>query len=868
MSGIRITIYLLLIMHVLPIVITQMLIIKYPFARKKTGWIIALICTAANILLNGLVLYEIIMYSKFNFLDLMNLTCSYKDISRLATSNIVSLVMSALIGIGIFVFVGRHYKAEYFFHFSSKSALLLVLAAIPIIMGYRYGNSGASHLAISEICRKTTAVDTSEYSWDADALDDGVCYIDIVNNGSLTYELDPIYLSDNIEELQVEQSLSGIAIKPGETYRFCMLSDQSLDIKKLGGSIVYLSDKFGNVVDSVEVPALNPDQSYVSTENGWQVINLVEIKEVVIVPVPTFSRESGFYDGAFELELTSEPGTTIYYTLDSSNPTAKSMKYTGAIRVYDRSVEDNKHPEYSGESPVDKCFIVRAVAVDSDGNPSNIITKSYFVDQDKYMDRTVVSLVSDPDGLFGDNGIYVTGKVYDEWYQNALANADEDGKIDRSKEPVKNYNKKGIDWERESNLEVFENRDLLLNQPVGIRIQGNAYRAATKKRFSIYARKEYGLSEYFDVNLINDHSQHSMLLRVGQGGDLHPICQVLGRERDVETTDFVTVDVFLNGEFWYTTYLFEKFNEKNLSQKYNLSKDNIVIYKAWGSLDWDKLRSGRNPLSSLWSFIKENDLADDNNYFRYNEILDIQSYIDWYVYNSYLLNLDYYETSNTIFWHTIVPENKQEGDTRWRLGLYDMDLGWRGNSAEIDGLYAYEVNPFTRFDSDKIASGWPIYLALKKSDIFCKQFVLTFMDLTNTVFLVENTTAVLNGVELSNTRYKARYQEFFDNRTEYVIPFMAEEFELTGTQETVKLSSNVSGTPITLNTISPELKASNGTYSWTGNYFTDYPVTVTANAPNFSYWEITANGNVQKLTDKTIEVPVSIGGVQIHAVFK
>ena len=46
------------------------------------------------------------------------------------------------------------------------------------------------------------------------------------------------------------------------------------------------------------------------------------------------------------------------------------------------------------------------------------------MNQDKYKDRTVISLVSDPDGLFGDDGIYVTGKAYDREYLAAYADMD------------------------------------------------------------------------------------------------------------------------------------------------------------------------------------------------------------------------------------------------------------------------------------------------------------------------------------------------------------------------------------------------------------------------------------------------------------
>ena len=863
MNGIRITIFLLIVMHILPIAITQLLILEYPFNKQKNGRIIKWISTVPNVLLNSLVLYEIIMYSKFSLIDFFNFTCSYQDVSRLTTSNIISLALSVLIGVGIHIGVNRYYKDEQILRFPSKCVLLLLFAAVPVILGYHYGHSGASHLAISEICRKTTVVDAAANSLDKDVIDDGVCYVVVINNGILTYEPDQIYLSDNMYDLQEQQLFQRDAIKPGETYQFYMLSDNSLDIKKSGGSIVYLSDKFGNIVDNVEVPALTKDECYKDMGTGWQVVSLAK-EEIVAVHAPSFSQESGFYDEAFEIELTAGPGTTIYYTLDSSNPTIESMKYSKPIYVYDRSKEENRYRSirnvqydylnrsFNGEKPVDKCFVIRAVAVDGDGNYSDIITKSYFVNQNKYTNRNVISLVSDPDGLFGDDGIYVTGKAYDEKYLEAYEKMDENGEIDTSNMPKANFWQKGIAWERESNLEVFKNADLLLSQPVGIRIQGANARYSVLKRFSIYARKEYSSSVYFDVNLLNDYRQHSMYLRQG---NLHAISQMIGKDRNVATTDFILVDVFLNGEFWYTTYLHEKFDERNFSQKYNLSKDNIAIStNGWTS---GAVAKGENPLSGLNDFIKENDFSDDEVYMRVSEMLDIQSYIDWYCINIFLRNLDYNERLNCLYWHTIIQEDNQEGDSRWRLGLYDMDLSWNGNRV-------YRTNPFKMYEPDVIAARWPIYVALKANRHFCKQFVLTFMDLINTNFSVENTLAIMEYLGIHN----ANYQEFCENRPAYIVPYMAEEFELTGTQETVTLSSNVSGTPITLNTISPELRPSMESFSWTGNYFTDYPVTVTANAPDFSYWEVTSNGGTHKFTDKTIEVPVSTGGVQIHAVYQ
>ena len=66
---------------------------------------------------------------------------------------------------------------------------------------------------------------------------------------------------------------------------------------------------------------------------------------------------------------------------------------------------------------------------------------------------------------------------------------------------------------------------------------------------------------------------------------------------------------------------------------------------------------------------------------------------------------------------------------------------------------------------------------------------------------------------------------YFANRPAYINDSLAETFSLTGTLVPVTLSVNdASMGEILLNTITPDLSSG----SWSGNYYTDYPVTVTA----------------------------------------
>ena len=93
--------------------------------------------------------------------------------------------------------------------------------------------------------------------------------------------------------------------------------------------------------------------------------------------------------------------------------------------------------------------------------------------------------------------------------------------------------------------------------------------------------------------------------------------------------------------------------------------------------------------------------------------------------------------------------------------------------------------------------------------------------------------------------------------------YLAKEFELTGSLETVTLynADEVKGT-VHINSATPVMK--NG--SWSGEYYTDYPISVTA-CPAEGYEFIGWSGSIDS-TEITIEVPVTNGGIEIRAEFQ
>ena len=100
-------------------------------------------------------------------------------------------------------------------------------------------------------------------------------------------------------------------------------------------------------------------------------------------------------------------------------------------------------------------------------------------------------------------------------------------------------------------------------------------------------------------------------------------------------------------------------------------------------------------------------------------------------------------------------------------------------------------------------------------------------------------------------------------RPEYMIEALRQEFDLYGTVEEVSLQTNDNEAgKIYINTTEADILDK----PWTGKYFTDYPIQVSAVAnPGYRFvgWQGT-----YEVTENVIEVPVIEGGVQLTAIFE
>lgn len=741
-----------------------------------------------------------------------------------------------------------------------KTVLFLAVSGSVLIAaaGEAVCEAGASDIVINEVCGNNRLWVEAETGESPD-------YVELYNAGALPYELSRFSLSDDETDLS-KASLSGVTI-PAKGYALIPLHPQAFSVKKTGGETIFLSDASKKIWDRITVPAMEADFSYARTTDGgadWAVLsstpNCSNATASPFLAAPVFSHKSGFYETGFELTIRSEPDTEIYYTLDGSVPTTQSILYTGPIRVTDRSSEPNQFrnirnvttdwltQDTNGE-PVDKAFLIRAVAVNGQGSASRPVSATYLIGLDQYRDRAVVSLIADPDDLWGDDGIYVTGAEYDDWYLNGQ----------EGEQPLENFYRRGREYEIPAYFEFFSD-DLSFSQDVGLRVAGSSARGAALKRFSVYARKAYAGSSVFDRDFFRGINSHKIVLR-GEYDFANSVCPQLVTDRDVAVQSYLPVSVFLNGEFWYHTSLQENYDKYYFQQRYQIAPDNIVLLKE------NSLEEGEDADLLLWQniydYLASHDMSLSDSYRGFGEIVDLQSYIDYMCINVYFDNMDFSETKNNVMWRSREVGPGKYEDGKWRFALYDLDA-MSFNDYEDWGLSSQqEKDSFSltpKFTGGVAINQQAIYQLLKQNPEFCRQFVLTFMDLVNTDFRYEKCEPILYAYGRTDISY---YTDFFQNRAAYIVPCLAKEFGLEGTQETVSLSvDDPEGGYLVLNTITPELSEN----TWSGSYFTDYPVTVTAVARQgyeFAGWEGTVFSS-----EEQIEVPVEKGGIRLHASFQ
>lgn len=630
-----------------------------------------------------------------------------------------------------------------------------------------------------------------------------------------------------------------------------------------------------------------------------------------------FSKDSGYYSQAFNLEISAQPGYTIYYTTDGSIPSpgdSSTKKYTGPVNVANQKntnpvlttqkyanqfvVSDGWSGAYvPDKSRLDRATVIRAAGVDSTGAMTPVSTRTYFIGNDiksSYNGCAVMSIVTDPDNLVdGKTGIYVLGDAY-----NSLQFPG-----DAELEEYANFMQHGREWERSSYMDFFNGENTAdVSMGVGIRIHGGYSRRNQQKSLNIYFREDYdyGTKNLKGYELIPDSGKDkykSVMLRNG-GNDVDItkfqdiFIQSMVTDKNFTTQAARPCMLYLNGEYWGLYNLTEKYSDKYLEEQFGVNNKNVIVYKDMEIDEGEDLDPDGAALKELMD-LGNLDMTVEANYKKFQDMVDIDSYIDYYATEVYICNNDWWSgtnedtpNNNIEFWKVANPSAEDPAnpyaDGKWRYMLFDTEwsMGMYGSqqaSANYDSLKYHAMGA----DNGK---GDPVFTALMKNKDFQMRFTNALLDIRNWNFEYNRAAKAVDNLSSLYTplmeKHRVRWnsgnissgvnnmKNFLRDRPSYTLTMLENNISALSSSDRVDVNvwNNVgSADCVKVNSVVPDILN-----SWNAVYYKTYPITVSANeiaGYEFDHWQITGGAAADANAPET-KITFNDSKSSIQAIYK
>ncbi|HYW97267.1 MAG TPA: CotH kinase family protein, partial [Bacteroidales bacterium] len=590
------------------------------------------------------------------------------------------------------------------------------------------------------------------------------------------------------------------------------------------GDTLYLYKPSGELADSAVITPQSTDISFGRKPDGtgpWYIFtnptpgsaNTSAGFDSYTPDEPVYSLPGGFYSTAITLGLSSDnPGDTIYYSTDGSEPGPGSDIYTGPLEI--------------SESVVIRARIIKAGFL-----PGRMATSTYITGRKP--DLPVISVTTDPYNLWDNEyGIYVKGDNAEEESPFLGANFWQD-------------------WERPAHIEMYETDGTqAFSIDAGIKIFGNYSRSNPQKSLAVYARKMYGDKE-INYKIFPDkpiEKFESIVLRnagndwfgaySGSGSMMRDLITTsLSKNLNQDVQSNRQAVVFLNGEYWGIQNIREKVNEHYIESNHGVDADNINLLEgnAW------VVQGTNQNYTSMISYIQAHDMSLDASYEYVSSKMDIDNYMKYVIANIFVFNGDW-PGNNIKFWEP------SDGTGKWRWIMFDTDFGfgiWDPNKV-YDNTFAFALA--------ENGEGWPnppwsTYLlrSLMQNETFRNDFINTFADLLNTTFSAENVVSEIKSLKdniddeivyhlekwgAPAGEWGSSVQQWinvidqittFAIKRPVIITSQIEQMFAAGSSQQLRISIvTPEGGHVRVNSIMPDK------FPWSGSYFSNIPIHITS----------------------------------------
>ena len=498
-----------------------------------------------------------------------------------------------------------------------------------------FANSEAGYLAylesreLPELIINEVMVSNSKYLGVRNVFYD---LIEVKNNSDAPLNLKDYYLTDKWENTS-RYYFPDVTLQPGEFYVvYCSgLPEKGKNHAPFGiggGETVYLA-KQGVFTDALSIPAdLQMDESF--GRSGGVPMYLKKVTfgaentegSLTGVAVPAVDVAPGVYEESITVTLTGEG--TIYYTLDGSRPTTRSLVYKKPITI-------------TGVTTI-RTFCV------SNGRKSPLTQYAYVVGKEHDLPIVTVSIPS-----------------------QSLYNS-ETGIMNHIEE----------DYEKEGVITLFEDGEMKFSEPFGFKLHGNDSRKGPKKNFQVRFRAKYGTSK-LEYRLFEDRdiTEFDSLLLKGGSEDWNrsvmrdEVCTaVVNGTTELYTQAMKPVVLYIGGKYWGVYYLRERFSDAYVASHMDVRPESAdILFSSYG---YEQVGDG-DDFQALKDFTRTHNMTKTENYIYVTQQIDVTSLFDWYICRTYLADRD---TAN------IRRLRSDEGDNLWHWAFFDMDWSFKKHTVE------------------------------------------------------------------------------------------------------------------------------------------------------------------------------------------
>jgi gliding motility-associated-like protein len=535
-----------------------------------------------------------------------------------------------------------------------------------------------------------------------DFFNDNEDWIELINTGGTPVNLSGYFISDDPSDLLkwAIPSVGGSAVINAGAKKMVFCSDRdiiapngeihpAIKLRQTYGEWFILSTSAGIVVDSLKLKLTQVGHSRGRTTDGAATFGLFDVPtpnaantgaKVRYAEKPVFSVAPGNYTTAQSVTMSvTDPLVTIRYTTLGTTPTIASTVYTTPINV-----------------TADTVLRARGYSSDPMVLPSFIETNTYFINETSTFD--IVSIAgSFTTATNQGNGYLFTGgfnyadqMTSVEYFKNNFAFQYElYGMSERHGHDSWAYPQKGLHIDGMDETGTMASH----NYPF--------FNTTTRDTFDRILLKASGSDNYAGGP---NNSAHLRDLFA------HTLAEKYNLEMDLRK--WKPVLLFVNGRYWGVYDLRENVDNDYFKFYYNKSKKKVDHLSYWGGLE---VRQGSDTgWNNLYNYIMSNPMAVQANYEHVKSFLNVESFIQYFIFNEYLVNSDWLNW-NTMWWRA---KSNGNNNVKWKYVLWDEDAICGLNAPNYTGVGT--LGPTN--DPCEAASLFPNDPDIKHTDMLTKLF--------------------------------------------------------------------------------------------------------------------------------------------------